>query len=199
MLISILFFIWNSHRNEQSETRMRGHLSVISGCLFPGNEPGAENRQAAVLVRLSILFCYVLGTPIEMNRESRACASTYPFSVVGSFPSPGPGLGTWEYPFKKSENLTVWQITEKNLFEWSRWLSPSFLENTGGTDGSILMSGSWMQDPCGSDEVNLDHSIADGYKTDIKILQPPDASLNTLDFFIFGDALSRLLLPVDPS
>lgn len=61
------------------------------------------------------------------------------------------------------------------------------------------MSGSWMQDPCGSDEVNLDHSIADGYKTDIKILTPPDASLNTLDFFIFGDALSRLLLEVGPS
>lgn len=100
VLISILFFIWNSHRNEQSETRMRGHLSVLCGCLFPGNEPGAENRQAAVLVLISILFCYVFGTPIEMNRESRACASTYTFSVVGSFPSPNWKLGDVNTPFK---------------------------------------------------------------------------------------------------
>lgn len=86
---------------------MRGHFSVLCGRLFPGNEPGAENGQVAVLVRLSILFCYVFGTPIEMNRGSRACASTYTFSVVGSFPSPNRKLGDGNTPFKYNNIGTV--------------------------------------------------------------------------------------------
>lgn len=183
---------------------LKGYSHVLTSGLGDGNKPAAGRGGVAALARLSLFISVgvpgtaertcsaVFGAPVEVSGERGAGAAASPFYVASN-----PGLRTWEYPFKKSENLTVWQITEKNLFEWSRWLSPSFLENTGGTDGSILMSGSWMQDPCGSDEVNLDHSIADGSKTDIKILQPPDASLNTLDFFIFGDALLRL--PVDPS
>lgn len=101
---------------------LKGYSHVLTSGLGDGNEPAAGIGEVAAPAPLSPFISVgvpgtaertrsaVFGAPVEVGGGRGAGAAASPFSVASN-----PGLRTWEYPFKKSENLSLANYGEKPL------------------------------------------------------------------------------------